>query len=109
MPRLTDDGQTVVLDLHGATVDDALRLARRALTLCHGRGRHRLDVVHGSSTTERDGARRTIKTAIHAWLDGGTAAPFYQSDRRGEALVSFYFALGARADARRLTLRDLGA
>ena len=63
--RLTDDGQTVRLDLHGATVEAAMRGVEAALIASTRRGRHRLDLVHGASTTDASG-RQTIKRALHA-------------------------------------------
>jgi DNA-nicking Smr family endonuclease len=105
--RLTDDGTTVVLDLHGATVEAALRAARRALALAVRTGRHRLDLVHGTSTTDPYGDRRTIKTALHAWLDDATP-PGVQSALRGDTRLLLYLDVTARPRPPRLTLRDLG-
>lgn len=70
MPRLTDDGYTVTLDLHGATVDEALDLTYETLYLAEERGRTSLKLIHGSSTS--DGTRRTIKQALYDLLDAGS-------------------------------------
>jgi DNA-nicking Smr family endonuclease len=72
-PRLTDDGRTVTLDLHGARIDEALGLVRRAARLAAARGRGSLKVVHGASTS--GGSARTIRDALHALLDDGALAP----------------------------------
>ncbi|HYE96654.1 MAG TPA: Smr/MutS family protein [Rubricoccaceae bacterium] len=104
--RLTDDGATVVLDLHGATVEEALRAARRALVLAMGAGRHRLDLVHGASTTDPYGAQRTIKSALYDWLDAGLPAGVHHG-QRGDSRLSLYLDVTARPRPGRLTLRDL--
>lgn len=69
-PQLDDDGSIVTLDLHGATVDEAIDLTYRTLRLAEDRGRSRLKLIHGSSTTV-GGAARTIKSALHDLLDRG--------------------------------------
>jgi hypothetical protein len=69
-PHLDDDGRVVTLDLHGATVAEALDLTYRTLRLAEDRGRSRLRLIHGSSTTQA-GDERTIKTALHDRLDRG--------------------------------------
>lgn len=103
--RLTDDGATVVLDLHGATVDEALRVARQALGQALRAGRHRLDLVHGASTTHPLAERRTIKQALHAWV--ALPPPGVQQVQHRDAVLSLYLDLTARRDGRRLTLRDV--
>ncbi len=105
MPRLTDDGQTVTLDLHGARVDEALTMARRALGLCAKRGRKRLDLVHGGSTT--DGAAHTIKSALYQWLDGREAPTTVRSEQRAYGVLSLHLDLSARALPGRLNLGDV--
>ena len=69
-PQLDDDGRVVTLDLHGATVEEAIDLTYRTLRLAEERGRSRLRLIHGSSTTQA-GDRRTIKNALHDLLDRG--------------------------------------
>ena len=105
MARLSDDGTTVELDLHGEGVADALALARRALALCAQRGRRRLRLVHGASTSAP--GVWTIRSALHDWLDSGSARAFYVSDERAEATLTLHLDLAARPDPRRLTLRDV--
>lgn len=104
--RLHDDLSTVTLDLHGVTVEAALRAARRAASLCAARGRHRLTIVHGTSTTIRSVDRLTIKRALHAWVDAGGPVSVQHVDR-GESVLALTFDLTARRDLRRLTLRDI--
>ncbi|MEM1043894.1 MAG: Smr/MutS family protein [Bacteroidota bacterium] len=89
MPRLDDNGTTVTLDLHGATVDDALGLVLRTAALAARRGRATLRVVHGSSTSDALARNHTIKHALHDLLDDGDL-PDAQGDVRfeGETLIS---------------------
>lgn len=103
MPTLNDDGQTVVLDLHGARVDEALLLARATLALARQRGRARVDLIHGQSTS--DGTRRTIRSALHEWLDSGGAGAV--EAQRGEAALVLWLDATARPDRRRMTLREV--
>ncbi len=105
--RLTDDLSTVTLDLHGARIDAAVRAARKAASICAARGRHRLDLVHGASTTTpADAQRPTIKRALHAWADGG-GPHGVTATMRGDSTLTLVFDLTARRDPRRLTLRDI--
>lgn len=68
-PQLDDDGTYVTLDLHGTTVDEAVALTYRTLRLAEDRGRKRLKLIHGSSTSRSGG--RTIKRELHRLLDEG--------------------------------------
>ncbi len=108
MPRLTDDGRLVTLDLHGATVDEAERLARAAVREAARRGRATLRLVHGHSTTDRWGEARTIKTMLHALLDARALAPHVAQSVRAEGHVVLGLATEVRPVAARLTLADLG-
>ncbi len=105
MPTLRDDGKTVTLDLHGARIAEALRMAQRALALARQRGRRRLDLVHGASTSEGDARRPTIRSALYDWLDAGGAAG--AQPRRGDAVLQLHLDLGARAIPQPITLRDV--
>lgn len=69
-PHLTDDGQTVTLDLHGARVDEAVHLVQALIVEAARRGRPTAKVVHGTSTTDA-GGHRTIKTELRARLGAG--------------------------------------
>lgn len=105
MPRLDDDGQTVTLDLHGATVDEALRLAERTVQRAAARGRAQVRLIHGHSTSRRDYANRTIKHALHDWFDTAPGSAPNILRKEGEAVISLDLSL--RSDPRRLTLRDV--
>lgn len=106
-PQLHDDGRQVTLDLHGATVDEALRLARGAVSAACRRGRAQLRLVHGTSTSARDAYARTIKHALHDALDRGDLGPGITSALRGEGALVVAFDLGTRPDRRPLRLSDL--
>lgn len=107
MPRLTDDGRTVTLDLHGATVAEAERLTRAAAREAARRGRATLRIVHGHSTTDRWGEARTIKTMLHALLDDRALAPHVAQSVRAEGHVLLGLAPAPRTVPARLTLADL--
>jgi DNA-nicking Smr family endonuclease len=64
MPALRDDGHTVTLDLHGATVREAERLTDTTLRLAAARGRSSVKLIHGASTSSREYRNRTIKHAV---------------------------------------------
>jgi len=63
-PTVDDDGATVTLDLHGATLREAERLLKRCLRLAAARGRGTLRIIHGTSTAEKDPHRPTIKSLV---------------------------------------------
>jgi hypothetical protein len=106
-PRLTDDGRTVVLDLHGASVDGASELIRRVSALASGRGRGTLRVVHGTSTSDPLARNRTIRHALHDLLDAGELRPFVVDAVRDEGHTLLALAPGT-LDRRRLSSADLG-
>lgn len=105
-PDLEDDGQVVTLDLHGATVDEALDLTYRTLRLAEERGRSRLTLIHGSSTTGRS-PTRTIKEALHDLLDQGDLGAHATSVRRSRDSLTLMLDLTASTDPTPIRLRDV--
>jgi DNA-nicking Smr family endonuclease len=105
-PKLRDDGHEVTLDLHGATVDEAERLIRSTAALAAARGRSRLTVVHGTSTSSRLYRNRTIRHALYELLDGG-ALPEVTSEFRSEGSCLLGLDAAADRDERRLSLSDI--
>jgi hypothetical protein len=105
-PRLTDDGRTVVLDLHGASVDDAVRMIRRVARLASGRGRATLRVVHGSSTSDPRARNRTIRHALNELLETGDLRPWAVDAVRAEGHTLIALAAGT-PDPARLGQADL--
>lgn len=69
--RITDDGATVELDLHGVGVDDALDLVEDVVAAAVSRGRSTVKVIHGSSTSDRRSRNRTIKHVLEDELASG--------------------------------------
>jgi hypothetical protein len=104
-PQLDDDGRVVTLDLHGATVEEALNLTFRTLRLAEERGRSRLKLIHGSSTTG-DG-RRTIKSALHDLLDRGELGAHATNVIRSQNTLVLALDLTASTDATPIRLRDV--
>ena len=103
--NLRDDGQTVTLDLHGARVEEAVGLARRAVAEARRRGRSSIRLVHGSSTTG-DG-RRTIKDALHDLLHEGHLGVSMGSTIVGEDTLLISLGHAGRSDPRPITLLEL--
>lgn len=103
--RLHDDGHAVTLDLHGVTVAEAERLIRQTVRLAAARGRGRLTVIHGTSTSDRRYRNRTIRHALYDLLDDG-ALPDVTSEFRNEGSCLLGLA-AAGHDPRRLTLADV--
>ena len=106
-PWLHDDGSTVTLDLHGATVDEAVRLTRRTVQEAARRGRSTVKVIHGASTSRRLAPNRTIKNALYAELDGDAFGVDLTGHWRDEAAVTLSLDLTAARDPRPIRMRDL--
>ena len=107
-PQLEDDGSKVTLDLHGLSVDEALNLTYSTLRLAEDRGRNRLKVIHGFSTT-RAGQPRTIKSALHNRLDQGTLAAHATTVVRSRDTLTFVLDLTATPNPTPIELRDVRA
>lgn len=104
-PDVDDDGSVVTLDLHGATVNEAIDMTYRTLRLAEDRGRTRLKLIHGSSTTS--GNTRTIKTALHDLLDRGELGAHATNVVRSENSLVLALDLTATADPTPIRLRDI--
>lgn len=106
-PSLSDDGSSVTLDLHGATVDEAIDLTMRTLRLAEDRGRSRLRIIHGSSTSGGAPHRRTIKRALHDMLDNGTLGSHATNILRRQNELVLALDLTASTDSTPIQLRDV--
>ena len=106
-PRLDDDGRTITLDVHGVTVEEAMRLVRATIRKAARRGRARVRVIHGSSTSSKRYRNRTIRHALHDLLDAGALAPHVTSAWRAEDYLLLSLDATAASDPARLTLRDV--
>lgn len=104
-PTLDDDGTTVTLDLHGLSVDEALDVTYSTLRLAEDRGRTRLKVIHGSSTTQ--GQRRTIKRALHDQLDRGPLGSHATNVIRSRDTLTLALDLTVNTDPIPITLREV--
>lgn len=105
-PQLDDDGTAVTLDLHGATVDEAVNLSLRTVRLAANRGRMRVTLIHGKSTT-RQGSLRTIKRALHDVLDDGGFAPHASEGWRADGYLVLSLSVTSSSDPTPITLRDV--
>lgn len=105
-PQLEDDGRIVTLDLHGATVEEAIDMTYRTLRLAEQRGRTRLKLIHGSSTT-KGGRRRTIKSALHDLLDRGELGAHATNVIRSENTLVLALDLTATSDSPPIRMRDV--
>lgn len=105
--RLSDDGREVTLDLHGCTLAEAEALLRRTARLAAARGRTRLVVIHGASTSSRLYRNATIRHALHEMLDRGALAPHVTGSFREEGRCLLALDLAPRTDPRRITLADV--
>jgi hypothetical protein len=106
-PRLDDDGQTLTLDLHGATVDEALRTIDAAIIQAARYGRASVRVVHGLSTSEVDSDRITIMRAFHDELAEGVYNTHVTSSVRLEGSTLLGIAPSPSPIAGRVRLADL--
>lgn len=105
MPRLSDSGTVIELDLHGAPLHEAMSLLERTLDLAGARGRTALDVIHGSSTSV-DGHRRTIRSEVLRFLEQG-GHPDVASFLPGSDKTRIALPLGRTSDPSRLSLLDV--
>lgn len=106
-PRLTDDGRTVTLDLHGVRVDDAERLILRTAALAAERGRASLTVIHGASTSSDLYRNRTIRHALYDLLDDGALGRWVTGEVRFDGRTVLALDVLTTPDTRRLSVRDL--
>ena len=105
-PQLDDDGTIVTLDLHGLSVDEAVDVTYSTLRLAEDRGRNRLKVIHGSSTTQGPHSR-TIKTALHDLIDRGSLASHATDVVRSRDTLTFVLDLTASSDPTPIKPQDL--
>lgn len=106
-PQLNDQGQTVELDLHGATVTEAIRLIRDTLRVAHDRGRRVVRVIHGESTSDGTRRRRTIKNDFHRRLERGEWDHVITGYQTRYGSTTLHLKLGNNLDPQTITLDDL--
>ncbi|MEM1117702.1 MAG: Smr/MutS family protein [Bacteroidota bacterium] len=105
-PHLSDDGQTVTLDLHGAHVDEAIRLVEAVVVQAARYGRPTLKIVHGTSTADL-GHRRTIKDELRDRLDTGEYDRHVTSSYLTDGAMTLGLAPAPRPIQGHLRLSDL--
>jgi DNA-nicking Smr family endonuclease len=106
-PLLNDDGRRVTLDLHGLSVQEAVRLARRTVREARARGRSTVRIIHGSSTSTAATAMQTIRGEVHSLLDGGGFEDDVVHAYREADSVLLSLPLAAEVNPVPLRLRDL--
>ena len=106
-PTVSDDGSSVTLDLHGATVREAEDLVIAGAEVAAESGRSTLRVVHGTSTTDWDGGNRTVKTAVLALLSSGDLDAWVASAHHAEGAVLLGLRPLGPPDREPLTLAEL--
>lgn len=106
-PQLRDKGQTVELDLHGATITEATQLIRDTLRLAHERGRRVVRVIHGKSTSDPRGSRRTIKNEFQNRLERGEWDHIVTGYQTRHGSTTLHLKLGNNLDSRTIRLEDV--
>jgi len=106
-PKLSDDGTAVTLDLHGATVDEAIDISLNTVHLAAQRGRSSVKLIHGSSTTRQAPHRRTIKRALHDLVDDGAFRPHATEGWRTENYLVLSLGVTATTDPAPIQLLDV--
>ena len=106
-PRITDDGLTAEIDLHGATVHEAEDLLRRLVTIASQRGRSTIRVIHGASTSESGTSRPTIRSRLFEMLEHGEFEPDVTDWFSFDAATTISLSTGSTVDDRPITINDL--
>jgi len=106
-PRISDDGRTVEIDLHGASVREAESMLRRLVSIAVRRGRSTVRVIHGASTSESDAGRSTIRGHLLAMLESGTLSPDITDWFAFDTSTVVSLQTPSRADAARITINDV--
>jgi hypothetical protein len=95
----------VEIDLHGARIEEAMRLIDNLMGLAVRRGRTKVSIIHGASTfgTGQDSIKERVYEAIQSgrWSPIGSVVRFEGST--AVALPTF----GHRADPTPITLIDI--
>ncbi len=106
-PRIKDDGNTVELDLHGASVPHGLHLVDQLLSLVNQRGRSSIKIIHGSSTSDDDVFADTLKNRISDKLTSGDYNNYVTSHWSTDEYVILSPAQASPLDRRPISIFDL--
>ena len=104
-----DDGSVITVDLHGCSVDDALYIIRRSIQEAYHRGRTKVDVIHGGSTSTGTNRDRSIKNELQKAIDRGMLSQWtsgHASDPSG-GRTAVWIKLGMNRNPARIRLRDV--
>lgn len=107
MPSVRDDGTSVTLDLHGATVDEAIDFTFRILYLAEERGRRQVKLIHGSSTSRGSSDRRTIKRTLYDLLENGSLGSHATTSWRSRDFIVLALDVTVPSDPTRIQARDV--
>jgi hypothetical protein len=105
-PTLKDDGHTVTLDLHGATVDEAMGLARQVVREAARRGRSSIKIIHGTSTSDTVFGNRSIKHALYDLLDRQALEASITSAWRADTYLLLSLSISAARNPNSMRLLD---
>lgn len=106
-PTVQDDGHVVTLDLHGALVDEAIDIVYNAIREATRRGRDRVKIIHGSSTSANPSSQRTIKRALYDLIESGELSRFVQSEWRSDNFLLVSLDVTSSSNSARLRITDL--
>jgi len=96
-----------MLDLHGASVAEAIRLTTRVVRASARRGRSSVKVVHGHSTSKPGVFTQTIKRALHDLVDAGTLDDVVVHSWRAEGHLLLSLDVTQPPNPARLRLADV--
>lgn len=106
-PTLHDDGSSVTLDLHGATVEEALDLARASIREAARRGRQTVKLIHGASTSSTLYRNRTIKHELQSLIESGETSRFISTQWQGEGYLLLGIVTSGSGNPARIRLEDV--
>lgn len=107
--KFIDDGTTVTVDLHGCTVSDGLYIIGRTVQEAHRRGRMKVDVIHGTSTSRAYSRARTIKNEFRRRLDAREYDEWVSGHNESSSggNTSLWLNLGSNSDPSRIKVTDV--
>ena len=106
-PVVSDDGRSIEIDLHGASVADAEFMLRRLVRMAAARGRSSIRVIHGASTSESGTGRITIRHRLHDLLETGELGSDVIDWVAFDTTTTLALAVTAVPDPARITIHDL--
>ena len=105
-PALKDLGQTVELDLHGASIPEAITLLRRTLMVSECYGRMSVKVIHGYSTSVNPRKHTSIRDELYKMLDEGDLTAVV-NHYKGTGYTILSLGYGSPRNPNRITMREI--